>query len=97
MMKGKLNKNKFNLMIDFGSPVSIIEQEELRKILYYNVLCLRPLPKHEKYVGFDKKPLDTIGFIYCELDVGKKKIKKARVLVTRKGSKSILGRDWMNP
>ena len=95
MMKGKLNKNKFNLMIDSGSPVTIIEQEELRKILKYNVLFLRPIPKQEKYVDFNKRPLDLMGFINCELEVGKKKINKVRVLVARKGAKSIVGRDWL--
>ena len=37
-----------------------------------------------------------MGFIYCEMKVGKKKIKKASVLVARKGAKLIVGRDWLN-
>ena len=94
-MKGKINNKKFSLMIDSGSPVTIIGHEELRKILNYDVLFVRPLPKHEKYVDFNKQPLDIMGYIYCELEVGTRRIKKARILVARKGVKSIVGRDWL--
>ena len=34
MMKCKINRKKFCLMIDSGSPVTIINQEELQKILH---------------------------------------------------------------
>ena len=37
-----------------------------------------------------------MGFIYCELEVGDKKFKKTRVLVARKGAKSIVGGDCLN-
>ena len=48
MMKGRINKKKFCPMIDSGSPVTIIGFDELRKILQYDVLFVRPLPKDEK-------------------------------------------------
>ena len=37
-------------MIDSGSPVTIIDQEERQKILQYEVFFVRPLPKDEKFV-----------------------------------------------
>ena len=37
-----------------------------------------------------------MGYIYCELEVGTRRIKKARILVARKGVKSIVGRDWLS-
>ena len=53
MMKGKINRKKFYLMIDSGSPVTIINQEELQKMLQYEVLFVRPLPKDEKKKNVD--------------------------------------------
>ena len=94
MMKGKINRKKFCLMID--SPVTIINYEELQKILQYETLFVRPLPPDEKYVDYNKKPVNLLGYIFCELEVGGKYIRKARILVARPGAKSIVGRDWLN-
>ena len=96
MMKGRINKNNFCLMIDSGSPVTIIGYDELQKIQQYDVLFLQPLPRDEKYVDFNKRPEDFLGYIFCELEVGNKYIRKARILVSRSGEKSIIGRDWLN-
>ena len=96
MMKGKINRKKFCLMIDSGSPVTIINYEELQKILQYETLFVRPLPPDEKYVDYNKKPVNLLGYIFCELEVGGKYIRKARILVARPGAKSIVGRDWLN-
>ena len=96
MMKGKINRKKFCLMIDSGSPVTIINYEELQKILQYETLFVRPLPPDEKYVDYNKKPVNLLGYIFCELEVGEKYIRKAKILVARPGAKSIVGRDWLN-
>ena len=96
MMKGKINRKKFCLMIDSGSPVTIINYEELQKILQYETLFVRPLPPDEKYVDYNKKPVNLLGYIFCELEVGGKHIRKARFIVARPGAKSIVGRDWLN-
>ena len=95
MMKGKINRKKFCLMIDSGSPVTKINQKEVQKILQYEVLFVRALPKDEKYVDNNKKPVNLLGYI-CELEVGDEYIRKARILVARPGAKSIVGRDWLN-
>ena len=47
-------------MIDSGSSVTIIGYNELQKILQYDVLFVRPLPKDEKYVDFNKQPVDLV-------------------------------------
>ena len=83
-------------MIDSGSTVTIIGYDELQKILQYDVLVVRPLPKNEKYVDFNKRPVDLLGYIFCELQVGNKYIRKARISVSRSGAKSIIGRDWLH-
>ena len=79
-------------MIDSRSPVTIIS----RDILQYEVLIVRPLPEDEKYVDFNKRPINLLGYIFCELEVGGKYIRKARILVAQPGAKSFVGRDWLN-
>ena len=86
MMKGKINRKKFCLMIDSGSPVTIINYEELQKILQYETLFVRPLPHYEKYVDYNRKPVNLLGYIFCELEVGGKYIRKARILVRNPSS-----------
>ena len=87
-------------MIDSGSPVAIIGNDELQKLLQscttYDVLFVRPLPKDEKKVDFNKRPVDRLEYIFCELEVGDKYIRKARILVSRSGAKLTNGRDWLN-
>ena len=96
MMREKINRKNFSLMIDSGSPVTIINYEVLQKIPQYEILFVRPLPEDEKYVDYNKRPVNLLGYIYCELEVGGKYIRKARILVARPGAKSIVGRDWLN-
>ena len=57
---------------------------------------MRPLPKDEKYVDYKKKSVNLLGYIFCELEVGDKHPRKARILVGRPGAKSIVVRDWLN-
>ena len=50
----------------------------------------------ERYVDFNGKPLNLLGYVFCELQVGDQYIKKARILVTKSGTKSIIGREWLS-
>ena len=93
MMKGEINRTKSCFMIDSGSPVTIICRDELQRILQYDVLFIRPLPEDKKYVDFNKRPVNLPGYIFCQLEVGGKYIREARILVARPGTKSIVGRD----
>ena len=52
--------------------------------------------KGERYVDFNGKPLNLLGYVFCELQVGDQYIKKARILVTKSGTKSIIGREWLS-
>ena len=85
VLKGKINKEPFKTMIDSGSPITIFTQEDLRKILKVDVIFARPVPKNEQYVGYHNKPLNLLGLI----QVGKKKLKNARILITRDGKRSL--------
>ena len=45
----------------------------------------------ERDVDFNGKPLQLLGFVFCELQVNDSYIKKARTLIAKKGMKSING------
>ena len=59
-------------------------------------LQVRDLIKEEKYVDFNGKPLNLLWYDFCELQVGDDYVKKARVLVARKGYKLTIGREWLS-
>ena len=51
----------------------------------------------EKYVNFNGKPLQLLGFVFCELQLNDTYIKKAaRKLIAKKGTKSIIGKEWLS-
>ena len=95
-MEGFINGNRFKAMIDSGSPVTIFAIDELKRIMKRETLQVRDLIKEEKYVDFNGKQLNLLGYVFCELQVGDSYIRKARVLVARKGYKSIIGREWLS-
>ena len=92
-MEGFINGNRFKTMIDSGWPVTIFEIEELKGIMKRQDLQVQYLI--EKYVDFNGKPLDLLGYVFCELKVDKKYVRKARILVAGRGSKSIISREWL--
>ena len=50
---------------------------------------------NERYVDFSKKPLPLLGYMFVRLQVKAIRVLKARVLVAKKGTKPIVGRDWL--
>ena len=96
IMKGKINNQTFATMIDSGSPITIFTQDDLRKILKVDVIFARPLPKTEQYVDYNNKPLNLLGFMTADVKAGKGTIKNARIVITRAGKRSLIGRDWLN-
>ena len=94
-MKGKINGNNFQTMVDSGSPVTIFEIDELMKKMTRKTLFIRELPSDEEYVDFNRKKLDFLGYIFCHRDVGERKLHKARILIAQKTAKSLIGRDWL--
>ena len=53
------------------------------------------LKKSEKYVDFNKRPLKILGYLRVAVEVGRRAINEARVLVVEDGAKPIVGRDWL--
>ena len=95
-MEGWINGFRFKTMIDTGSPVTIFAVDEIKRIMRKADLQVRPMVDEEKYVDFNGQPLKLLGYVFCQLQVGEKVIKKARVLVAREGMKSIVGREWLS-
>ena len=95
-MEGWINSFRFKTMIDTGSPVTIFAIDEIKRIMRRADLQVRPMVDEEKYVDFNGKPLKLLGYVFCQLQVGEKVIKKARILVAKEGMKSIVGREWLS-
>ena len=66
-----------------------ISHDKLQKIFQYDVLFLRPPNQGKKYEYFNKRSVNRLGYIFGELEVGGKYIRKAKILVARRGAKSI--------
>ena len=95
-MEGFINGNRFKAMIDSGSPVTIFALDKLKSIMKRDKLQVREMIKGEEYVDFSGKQLNLLGYVFCQLQVGHQFIKKARILVSSKGSRSIIGREWLS-
>ena len=95
-MEGFINGNRFKTMIDSGSPVTIFTLDELKSIMKRDKLQVREMIKGQKYVDSNRKQLKLLGYVFCHLQVEDQFIKRARILVTSKGSRSIIGREWLS-
>ena len=94
-MKEKLNKQPFITMVDSGSSISIFTKTDFRKLLKTDVTIARPIRKNESFVHYKNQLLNLGGFINEEVQVGKRKIKNARVIITQDGKRSLIGKDWL--
>ena len=65
-MEGFVNGNLFKTMIDTGSPVTIYSRRN-KKIMKRENLPVREMV--ERYVDFNGKPLQLMGYVFCELQV----------------------------
>ena len=95
-MSGKINGNPFKTMVDSGSPVTIFEIEKIKRIMKRKTLFTRQLPEDEEHVDFNKKKLNLLGYVFCQLEVGDSKLQKVTILVAERGAKLLIGRDWLN-
>ena len=83
-------------MIDSGSPITIFTQADPREILKLDVIFARPMSKTEQYVDNNNKPLNLLGYTTAYLKVGKRTIKNARIVISKDGKRSLIGRDWQD-
>ena len=95
MIEGLMCGKKFQAIIDTGSPVSIFAIDEVELIIGKHWVVVREMIDDERYVDFNRRPLPLLGYLFVNVQVGKTKMSKARVLVAKKGAKSVVGRDWL--
>ena len=62
-MEGWINGFRFKTMIDTGSPVTIFAIDEIKRIMHRADLQVRPMVEEEKYVDFNGKPLNLLGYV----------------------------------
>ena len=82
-------------MIDSSLPISFFTPANSRKLLKTDVILARPMAKNECYVDYKNQPLNLVDFINVEVQVGKRKIKNARVNITQDGKRSLIGQVWL--
>ena len=87
--------NYFKAIIDTGSPVSIFTKRDLQKIIGERKVVIRDKIDQERYVDYNKRPLELLGYQFVRLELAGVTVSKARVLVAPNSGKSIIGRDWL--
>ena len=50
----------------------------------------------ERYLDFNEKPLKLLRYVFCELQVNDSYVKKARTLIAKTGTKSIIGSGYQH-
>ena len=94
-MEGTMCGNYFKAIIDTGSPVSIFTKRDLQKIIGERKVVIRDMIDQERYVDYNKRPLELLGYQFVRLEVAGVTVSKARVLVAPNSGMSIIGRDWL--
>ena len=52
--------------------------------------------ENERYVDINGKPLNLLGYVFCELQVNYSYIKNDRILIAKNGTKPIIGGEWLS-
>ena len=94
-MEGTLCGIFFKAIIDTGSLVSVFTKRDLQKIIGERKVVIREMINNERYVDYNKRPLELLGYQIVRLEVVGVTVSKARVLVAPYSGKSIIGRDWL--
>ena len=94
-MEGTMCGNYFKAIIDTGSPVFIFTKRDFQKIVGERKVVIRDMIEGERYIDYNKKPLELLGYQFVRLEVAGVTVSKARVLIAPNSGKSIVGRDWL--
>ena len=95
VMRGKINRQKFETMIDTASPITIFTEEELCRLLKTNLIFVRKLSANEQNVNYNGRPLNLMRYVTVDVGIVKKKLKGTKIIVTRDGQRSLIVRDWL--
>ena len=94
-MEGLMCGNHFKAIINTGSPVSIFTEKDFQKMVGERKVVIREMIENERYVVYNKKPLELLAYQFVRLEVAGVTVSKASVLVAPNSGKSIVGRDWL--
>ena len=83
-MEGFISGNRLKTMTDTGSPVTIYALDDINRIKKRGSVPVREMVDGQMYVDFNGKPLQLLGYVFCELQVNDTYIKKARILIAKK-------------
>ena len=78
-----------------GLRYLFLQKRDLTKIIGERKVVIRDIIDNERYVDYNKRPLDLLGYQFVLLEVVGVTVSKARRLVASNSGKSILGRDWL--
>ena len=68
-MEGMMCGNHFRAIIDTGSSVSIFTMKDLQKIVGERKVVIREMIDGEKFVDYNKKPFNLLGYQFVRLEV----------------------------
>ena len=71
----------FKAIIDTGSPVSIFTKQDLQKIIGERKVIKGDVIDNERYVDYNKRLLEFLGYQFVRLEVAGVTVSNARVLV----------------
>ena len=63
-MEGFINDQRFETMVDSISPVTIFALDEIKQIMKKRELQVRSMIVNEKYIDFNGRPLNLLGYIF---------------------------------
>ena len=78
-----------------GSPITIFTAGALKNKLQQDVIFAGSLAKNEEFVDYNGRPLNLLEFTTADVKVGKQILKQERIVITREGKKTLIGRDWL--
>ena len=76
-------------------PITIFTEEDLCQLLSADLKFARLFLKTEEYVDYNERPLNLVGYITVDEELGKQKMRCGRIVLSRDGKKLLVGRDWL--
>ena len=76
-MEGTMCGNHSRAIIDTGSPVSIFTNKDLQKNVGKRKVVIREMIDGERYVDYNKKPLNLLGYQFVRLELAGVTVSKA--------------------
>ena len=90
-MEGMMCGNYFRAIIDTGSPIPTFTKRDLQKVVGEQKVVIRDMIENERFVDYNRKQLELLGYQFVRLDVAGMTVSKARVLTPENPSWAVSG------